>query len=142
MNFPDNPVFRTRNLATSPQYKPGVQESTPQNHHGLAGGLFELHLDAGKLLVYDLHHPLDLLRRDWPCAALFPQQIHHVGSELITCLKRTTKTGASDVPKLKCLSLNTRGIKNIGGHVGRNLSILRVRWRDERKKRDERRGVR
>lgn len=55
------------------EYAPRVEESTPQDHNGLAGGLFQLHLDAGELLVNDLHHPLDLLRRDRPGAALFPQ---------------------------------------------------------------------
>lgn len=105
MNFLDNLIFRTRIVAMSPRHKPGVQESTPQNHHGLAGRLFELHLNAGELLVYDLHHPFNLLRRDWPCAALFPQQIHHVRSELVTCLKQTKTGGVRHaLAKPNCLS--------------------------------------
>ena len=30
----------------------------------------------------DLHHPLDLLRRDGPRSTLLPQQVHHVSREL------------------------------------------------------------
>lgn len=78
-------------LVTLPydRYVPGIQESTPQYHHGLAGGLFELHLYTGEFLVDDLDHPLDLLRRYRPCTALFPQQVHHVGRKLVASLKIT-----------------------------------------------------
>ena len=69
-------------------HSPRVEESTPQNHDGLAGGLFQLHLDAGELFVNYLNHPLDLLWRDGPGTTLLPQQIHHVRGELVTRLKR------------------------------------------------------
>ncbi len=34
----------------------------------------------------DAHHALDLFRGDGPSARLLPQQVHHMGGELITCL--------------------------------------------------------
>lgn len=70
------------------RHKPGVQESTPQNHHGFAGGLFELHLNAGELLVDNLNHPFDFLWRDRPGATLLPQQVHYVSGEFVTSLKQ------------------------------------------------------
>jgi len=75
-------------LSIDSPYEPGIQESTPEDHDGLAGGLFELHLDAGELLVDYLDHSFDFLRRDRPGATLFPQQVHHVGGKFVTGLKR------------------------------------------------------
>lgn len=69
------------------QHEPGVQKSTPQDHHGFASGLFQLHLDAGELLVDNLDHPFDFLRRDRPSTTLFPQQVHYVSGEFVTGLK-------------------------------------------------------
>lgn len=69
------------------QHEPGIQKSTPQDHYGFASRLFQLHLDAGELLVDNLDHPFDFLRRYWPGATLFPQQVHYVSGEFVTCLK-------------------------------------------------------
>lgn len=71
------------------QHEPGVQKSTPQNHHGFASGLFQLHLNAGELLVDNLDHPFNFLRRDRPGATLLPQQVHYVSGEFVTGLKQT-----------------------------------------------------
>lgn len=84
------------------QYKPGIQESTPQNHHGFASGLFELHLNAGELLVDNLNHPFDFLRRDRPGTTLLPQQVHHMGGEFVTSLKQT-ETERSTLLSFSCL---------------------------------------
>jgi hypothetical protein len=69
-------------------YRPGIQESTPQNHHGFAGGLLELHLDAGEFFMNNLDHSFDFFRCDWPGATLFSQQVHYVGSKFVTGLKQ------------------------------------------------------
>lgn len=37
----------------------------------------------------NLDHPFDFLRRDWPGATLFPQQVHYVSGEFVTGLKQT-----------------------------------------------------
>lgn len=76
------------------QHEPGVQKSTPQDHHGFASGLFQLHLDAGELLVDNLDHPFDFLRRDRPSTTLFPQQVHYVSGEFVTGLETKTKRWA------------------------------------------------
>lgn len=65
---------------------PGIEEPGAQDHDGLASALLELHLDGGELLVYDLHHALNLLGSDGPSARLFPQQVHHVSCELVASL--------------------------------------------------------
>lgn len=69
------------------RHEPGVQKSTPQDHHGFASGLFQLHLNAGELLVDNLDHPFDFLRRDRPSTTLFPQQVHYVSGEFVTGLE-------------------------------------------------------
>lgn len=69
-------------------HTPGIQESTPQNHHGFAGGLLELHLNAGEFLMNNLDHSFDFFRCDWPGATLFSQQVHYVGGEFIAGLKQ------------------------------------------------------
>lgn len=55
------------------KYLPCIEESTPQNHHSLTGRLFQLHLNAGELLMNNLNHPLNFFWRDWPGTTLFPQ---------------------------------------------------------------------
>lgn len=82
---------RTRGGGKSP---PGIEEAGAQDHDGLAGALLELHLDGAELAVDDVHHALDLLGRNRPRARLLPQQVHHVGGELVTRLWRGhTRTG-------------------------------------------------
>ena len=71
-----------------PNHPPGVQEARTQDHDGFARALFELHLDGAELAVDDAHHALDLLGRDGPRARLFPQQVHHMGGELVARLQR------------------------------------------------------
>jgi len=76
------------------QHEPGIQKSTPQDHHSFASGLFQLHLDAGELLVDNLDHPFNFFRRNRPGTTLFPQQVHYVSSEFVTSLKQIkTKSG-------------------------------------------------
>ncbi len=65
---------------------PGVEEAGPEDHDGLAGALLELHLDGAEFAVDDVDHALDLFGWDGPRARLFPQQVHHMGSELIARL--------------------------------------------------------
>lgn len=36
----------------------------------------------------NLDHSFDFLRRDWPGATLFPQQVHYVGGEFVTGLEQ------------------------------------------------------
>lgn len=69
-----------------PSLPPRIQKPGTQDHDGLARALLELHLDGAELAVDDAHHPLNLLRGDGPGPALFSQEIHHVGGELIACL--------------------------------------------------------
>ena len=73
-------------------HAPGIEEAGAQDHNGLAGALFELHLDGAELAVDDVHHALDLFGRNWPRARLLPQQVHHVGGELVTCLEGERNT--------------------------------------------------
>ena len=73
---------------THTMYWPGIKESGAQDHDSLAGALLELHLDGAELAVDDAHHALDLLGRDGPRARLFPQQVHHMGGELVARLPR------------------------------------------------------
>lgn len=49
-------------------HTPGIQETGAQDHNGLTGALFELHLNGAELAVDDVHHALDLFGRNWPCA--------------------------------------------------------------------------
>ena len=67
---------------------PGVQEPRPQDHHGLASGLFQLNLNGVELPIDDVDHPVDLLGCDGSGPGLLPQQVHHVGRELFAALKR------------------------------------------------------
>lgn len=67
-------------------HSPCVQEPRAQDHDGFARALLQLHLDGAELAVDDAHHPLDLLGRDGPGPALLPQQVHHVGGELVARL--------------------------------------------------------
>lgn len=67
---------------------PGVKKPGPQYHDGLTGALFQLHLDGREFLVDDLHHALYLLRRDWARPGLFPEEVHHMRRELVTCLQQ------------------------------------------------------
>lgn len=67
---------------------PGVEEPRPEDHNGLAGTLLELDLDGVELLMDDLHHSLDLLRRNRARSTLFAKEVHHVCGELIARLKR------------------------------------------------------
>lgn len=46
------------------RHTPGIEEAGAQDHHGLAGALFELHLDGAELAVDDAHHALDLFGRN------------------------------------------------------------------------------
>lgn len=46
---------------------PGIKEARAQNHDGLTGTLFELHLNGAEFAVDDGHHALNLLGRDGPC---------------------------------------------------------------------------
>ena len=73
-------------------HAPGIEEAGAQDHNGLAGALFELHLDGAELAVDDVHHALDLFGRNWPRARLLPQQVHHVGGELVACLEGERNT--------------------------------------------------
>ena len=63
-----------------------VEEPGAQDHDGLARRLLQLDLDRVKFLVNDVDHPLNLLGCDGPGSALLPQQVHHVGGELLTAL--------------------------------------------------------
>lgn len=67
-------------------YRPGVEEAGAQDHDRLAGALLELHLDGAEFAMDDVHHALDLFGGDGPSARLLPQQVHHMGCELITRL--------------------------------------------------------
>ena len=67
---------------------PGVKKPGPQYHDGLTGALFQLHLDGREFLVDDLHHAFYLLRRDWARPGLFPEEVHHMRRELVTCLQQ------------------------------------------------------
>lgn len=72
--------------ATHTIHWPGIEESGAQDHDSLTGALFQLHLDGAELTVDDSHHALDLFGGDGPRAGLFPQQVHHMGSEFVTRL--------------------------------------------------------
>ena len=72
--------------ATHTIHWPGIKESGAQDHDSLTGALFQLHLDGAELTVDDSHHALDLFGGDGPRAGLFPQQVHHMGSEFVTRL--------------------------------------------------------
>ena len=65
----------------------GVQEPRSQDHHGLASGLFQLNLNGVELPIDDVDHPVDLLGCDGSGPGLLPQQVHHVGCELLAALK-------------------------------------------------------
>lgn len=65
---------------------PCIQEPGTQDHDGLTRALLELHLDGAELAVDDTDHPFDLLWGNRPGPALFSQEVHHMGGELITCL--------------------------------------------------------
>jgi hypothetical protein len=45
-----------------------------------------LYLDGVEFFMYDADHPLYLFGCDGAGAALLPQQVHHVGRELLTAL--------------------------------------------------------
>ncbi len=88
---------RTCTLCAHTLYWPGIKESRAQDHDSLTGALLQLHLDGAELTVDDSHHALDLFGRDGPCARLFPQQVHHMGSEFVTCLPGDTETKTAKV---------------------------------------------
>ncbi len=46
------------------------------------------YLDGVEFLVNDVDHPLDLLGCDGTGAGLLPQQVHHVGRELLAALQQ------------------------------------------------------
>ncbi len=71
-------------------HRPGVEEARAQDHDGLAGALFQLHLDGAELAVDDADHALDLFGRDGSCSRLLPQQVHHMGGELVARLDAHT----------------------------------------------------
>ena len=48
--------------------------------------MLQLGLNGQELLVHDLHHSLDLLRRDRSCPALLAKEIHDVRRELVAGL--------------------------------------------------------
>lgn len=70
---------------------PGIKESGAQDHDSLTGALFQLHLDGAELTVDDSHHALNLFGRDGPRTRLFPQQVHHMGSEFVARLPSDKK---------------------------------------------------
>ncbi len=90
-------------------YWPGIEEAGPQDHDSFTGALFKLHLDGAEFAMDDADHALDLFGGDGPCARLLPQQIHDVGSELVTCLWSTQLlfwvTQSEDVG-VKCIMQN------------------------------------
>lgn len=89
VKFPDTKHTHARIFiyTTHTIHWPGIKESGAQDHDSLTGALFQLHLDGAELTVDDSHHTLDLFGGDGPRARLFPQQVHHMGSEFVTCLQ-------------------------------------------------------
>lgn len=77
-------------VAYTDTHIPGVEEAWAQDHDGLAGALLQLHLDGAELAVYDADHAFDLFGRDGSCSRLLPQQVHHMGGELIARLDAQT----------------------------------------------------
>lgn len=109
-------------LATS------VQEARAEDHHGLAGALLELHLDRGELLVDDLHHPLDLLRRDGARAALLPQKVHDVRRELVARLLVLLELLVVDLPDLRQFRAVIRVLDRVVRiEAHRQVNVLRRR---------------
>lgn len=70
---------------------PGIKKPGPQNHDGLTGALFQLHLDGREFLVDDLHHALYLFRCDGARPGLLPEEIHHMRRELVTSLQQDNR---------------------------------------------------